>query len=136
MNSSLRFIVIATLVFIPYTILWFFWHNNIFHSLYYTLDTVAKPGIQNVWLMNFANALLVYGMVFFLIRAIKQETKAFNVIRLGVYYNISAVGFLCFMNFGLMKNWQLNILIHDLFFAILSGVYAGSMIYLLNKKVK
>lgn len=130
-----RFILAATLTFIPYTMLWFFWHNNIFHGLYYSTGVVYPMQLQNIWAMNFANALFVYGFVYFYSRSVKPETKLINAILWAVYYNISVIGFFSFMAFGMISGWNYVILLHDLIWAAIGGSIMGLLTYLVNKKI-
>ena len=128
-----KFIFSATLTFIPYTVLWFFWHNNIFHKLYYSVQSVYSMNAQNIWAMNFANALLIYGFVYFYFKSVKPE-KLTTAMLWGVYYNISVIGFFSFMAFGIIKEWNINILIYDLIWAVAGGMISGVLIhYLFNK---
>ena len=134
---SYRFILIATLTYIPHTILWFFWHNNIFHKLYYETGSlvISSMNLQNVWLMNFANALLIYGFVYFYFRAVKDGTKLINAVLWGIYYCLSAIGFYSFLNFGMVLSWNTGILVHDLFFAVIGGAFAGFLVHFLYGKI-
>lgn len=92
-------------------------------------------GEQNIWAMNFANALLVYGFVYFYYRAVKPETKLIQPVMWSVYYNISAVGFYSFMSIGMLKEWNKMILIHDLFWAVIGGIISGLLCYFLYRKI-
>lgn len=129
-----KFILTATFTFIPYTMLWFFWHNNLFPHVYYSLDYFHTIHAQNVWFMNFANALLVYGFVYFYFRSVKPETELFRAILWGVYYNLSVTGFFSFMLLGTMSEWNLFILIHELFWALVGGVFSGIITYYIHKR--
>jgi hypothetical protein len=128
-----KFILTATLTFIPYTVLWFFWHNNLFYSVYYILDYFRTTQSQNVWLMNFANALLVYGFVYFYWG--RSQGSRLNVVLWGVYYNISVIGFFNFMMLGTMSEWNLYILIFDMLWALTGGVLSGLLAFYLKKKI-
>lgn len=130
-----KFILVSTLTYIPFTAFWFFWHNNFLPSVYYVPSAVLSKDAQIVWYMNFANALLLYGMSYFFFRSIKTETKAISAVMWGVYYNISVFGFLNFISIGFIKEWTWNIVVHDLLFAIISGAGAGWMIFKLHKKI-
>jgi hypothetical protein len=130
-----KFIFVSTLTYIPFTAFWFFWHNNFLPSVYYVPSVVLSKDTQIIWYMNFANALLLYGMSYFFFRSIKPETKTITAVMWGVYYNISVFGFLNFMAIGFIKEWTWNIVVHDLLFAIISGAGAGWMIFKLNKKL-
>jgi hypothetical protein len=132
---NFKFILTSTLTFIPYTALWFFWHNNLFHSLYYSSASFYSMGEQNVWAMNFGNALLVYGFVYFYYRAVKPETRLIQPVMWSVYYNISAVGFYAFMSFGILKDWSRMILIHDLFWAVGAGAVFGALCHIIYGKL-
>ena len=158
---NLRFILTATLTYIPYTVLWFFWHNNIFRSIYYSansLNLINSVSSQNIWAMNFANALLVYGFVYFYFRSnphlrkesfgqspqpsaeragsgqAKQGTELTKSVLWGVYYNISVIGFYSFLNFGMLREWSPGVLIHDMIFAVIGGVVSGVLVHFLNNK--
>lgn len=131
---SIKFIIVSTLTFIPYTVLWFFWHNNFLHSVYYSLNSFYSNNEQNIWFMNFANALLVYGFVYFFRRSLKPETPLFKSVLWGIYYNLSATGFFTFMLLGAFKEWNTSILFHDLIWAVLSGAFIGFLTFTLNKK--
>jgi hypothetical protein len=133
---NLRFILTATLTFIPYTALWFFWHNNIMHRVYYTAASVYSIVDQNIWAMNFANALFIYGFVYFYFRSVKPETKLIHAILWSIYYNISIIGFFAFMNFGMMREWDTFILFHELIWAVIGGAIMGVLCYLLYNKFK
>ncbi|MBN8586117.1 MAG: hypothetical protein J0M37_13585 [Ignavibacteria bacterium] len=130
---NFKFILTATLTYIPYTALWFFWHNNLFHKLYYSVNSFYSINEQNIWLMNFANALLVYGFVYFYRRFVKPDTLSFKAALWGVYYNLSVTGFYTFMLMGAFKEWNASILIHDLIWAVLSGTISGLLAFHLNK---
>ncbi len=131
---SFKFILIATLTFIPYTILWFAWHNNIFHGLYYSVNSFYGMQQQNIWYMNFANALLVYGFVYFYRRAVKGDTAILNSVLWGIYYNLSVTGFFTFMLLGALSQWNSMIMVHDLLWAVISGAFMGWLTFILNKK--
>src|SRR3972149_6382925 len=112
-----EFVLSATLTFIPYTVLWFFWHNNLFPDIYYassTVQSVYSKDAQNIWAMNFANALLVYGFV---------------------YFYLSATGFFAFMNYGIIKEWNSAILVYDLVWAFIGGVLIGDLVFILYNKI-
>jgi uncharacterized membrane protein len=91
-------------------------------------------GDQNIWAMNFANALFVYGFIYFYYRVIKQDTKIITSILWGTYYNISVIGFFAFMNFGLLAVWPTGILFHDLIWAVLGGIIMGFMTHYIFKR--
>lgn len=146
-----KFIVTATLTYIPYTVLWFFWHNNMFHSLYYTSDLMKSMDVQNIWAMNFANALLVYGFVYFYFFASpplrqesfgqssqkgeeKKEVKLINAVLWGIYYSLSAIGFYSFLNLGMLSSWRVDVLAHDMIFAVVGGAVSGVLVYYLYKR--
>jgi len=135
---NFKFILIATISYIPFTVLWFFWHNNLFPQVYYpspgeTLQFVQGLNTQNIWAMNFANALLLYGMVYFFFRSIKPETTIIKPIFWGIYYNLSVFGFFDFMVLGLLNGWSWSMLFHDLLFAVLSGAVSGVIIFKLYR---
>ena len=88
---------------------------------------------QNVWYMNFAIALLVYGYVYFVFRSIKPDTKALTICMWGVYYNISAIGFLNFLALGAVPFWTWGMLITDMIWAVVSGALAGGLVYYLYR---
>lgn len=133
---NFRFILTATLTFIPYTALWFFWHNNIMHRVYYSIASVYSMGEQNIWAMNFANALFVYGFVYFYFKAVKPDTKLFKTVLWSIYYNISVIGFFAFMNFGMMREWSSFILFHELIWAVIGGAIMGILCYVLYNRFK
>jgi hypothetical protein len=89
---------------------------------------------QNIWAMNFANALLVYGFVYFYFRSVKPGIKIINSTMQGIYYGISVIGFYSFLNFGMLQQWSLNVLIHELIFAVIGGVFCGLLVYYLYKR--
>ena len=130
-----KFILTSTFTFIPYTALWFFWHNNLFPHVYYLLDYFRSIHSQNVWLMNFANALLVYGFVYFYFRSVKNDTKLINAVLWGVYYNLSVTGFFSFMMLGTMDEWNGFILIHEIIWATAGGAFSGVLAYYLYRKI-
>lgn len=132
---NFRFILTATLTFIPYTAMWFFWHNNLFHNLYYSNPIFYTIDTQNIWAMNFANALFVYGFVYFYNHIAKKETRKINAVLWGIYYNISVIGFFAFMNFGGISGWQGAILLHEMIWAVIGGAIMGIMTYFLNRKI-
>ena len=131
---NIKFILITTAVYIPFTAFWFFWHNNLFSFLYYAVPIFQSKDVQNIWYMNFANALLLYGMSYFFFKSIKPETKTISAVMWGIYYNISAVGFLNFLALGFISGWSFNILFHDMLWAIISGALAGWGIFKLYRK--
>jgi hypothetical protein len=90
---------------------------------------------QNIWAMNFANALLVYGFVYFYFKSVKLETKLYNSVLWGVYYNLSVIGFFSFILFGMLREWSFKILIHDLIWAVVGGAISGILIHYLFAKV-
>lgn len=106
------------------------------HSVYYTVPSVYSMAEQNIWAMNFANALLVYGFVYFYFKSIKPETKMIQSASWSVYYNLSAVGFFSFMTFGILRQWNLSILFHDLIWAVIGGAISGILCHILYKKFK
>ncbi len=134
---NFKFILTATLTFIPYTALWFLWHNNIFPNIYYSISSVYSISAQNIWAMNFANALLVYGFVYFYFRSVKPDTNKIMPVMWGIYYNISVTGFFSFMAIGIMKDWNLNALIYDMIWSVIGGILMGILVsYLYPKIVK
>jgi uncharacterized membrane protein len=135
MRLNFKFILTATLTFIPYTVLWFFWHNNIFHNLYYSVGSVYSMSEQNIWAMNFANALFIYGFVYFYFKSVKPETKLLTSALWSVYYHISVMGFFSFMTFGILKQWSTGILVHDLIWAVIGGAISGCLAHSLYNKV-
>lgn len=129
---NFKFILIATLTFIPYTVLWFLWHNNLFPHIYYASGIVNSIHAQNIWAMNFANALLVYGFVYFFRRSVRYNTPIYKVVLWGVYYNLSIIGFFSFMLLGILQNWELNFVIFDLIWAVVGGASSGMLACILN----
>jgi hypothetical protein len=87
---------------------------------------------QNIWFMNFANALLVYGFVYFFRRSVRYSTPIFKVVLWGVYYNLSVTGFYSFMLLGILQGWQVNYVIYDLIFALVGGAIMGALACILN----
>lgn len=130
-----KFILTATLTYIPYTILWFFWHNNLFPNVYYSINSIYSVDSQNIWAMNFANALLVYGFVYFYFRAVKSDTKLYQAVLWSIYYNLSVIGFFSFMLIGIMKDWNTGILIHDLIWAVIGGVISGVLVFITYTRI-
>jgi hypothetical protein len=106
------------------------------HRVYYPHPSMYPVETQNIWAMNFANALLVYGFVYFYFRAVKPETTPARTILWGVFYFISAVGFYSFMNFGLLNDWDLYVLFHELIFAVIGGLFSGLLVYILHNRIK
>jgi len=138
---SFKFILFATLTYIPYTILWFAWHNNLFYFVYYPikygygmLNFVNDIHSQNIWFMNFANALLVYGFVYFYRRIADQNTGKNKSILWGIYYNLSVIGFFSFMMLGITKYWDSFYVIYDILWCMAGGAFMGWLTYILNKK--
>lgn len=85
--------------------------------------------------MNFANALFVYGFVYFYYHSVKKETGKINAVLWGVYYNISIIGFFAFMNFGGISGWPSGILLHDMIWSVIGGAIMGIMTYFLHRKI-
>ena len=139
---NFKFILAATFTFIPYTALWFFWHNNLFYIVYYpgkyaygALNFVHTVHSQNIWSMNFANALLVYGFVYFYWRMAKLETRLIQPVMWGIYYNLSVIGFFSFMLFGITKYWDITYIIYDILWCIAGGAFMGVMTYYTHKRL-
>ncbi len=130
-----RFILTATFTFIPYTALWFLWHNNIFPVIYYSNISINSIETQNIWFMNFANALLVYGFVYFYWRIAKPETRLIQPIMWGIYYNLSVIGFFSFMMLGITKQWEMTYVIFDLLWSVVGGSIMGILTYYLYRKI-
>jgi hypothetical protein len=130
-----KFILTATLTFIPYTALWFLWHNNLFPVIYYTNPNINSIASQNIWVMNFANALLVYGFVYFYWRIVKPETRLIQPIMWGIYYNVSVIGFFSFMSLGITKYWESNYIIFDILWCICGGAIMGVLTYNLYREI-
>jgi hypothetical protein len=133
MKIQYKFIIAATITFIAFAVFGFFWHNNIFPETYYTNPAVLSIAEQNVIFMNFAMALLVYGLAYFMFKSINQNTKLLNAMLWGIYYCISVIGFFNFYAIGIAKIWQWNVLILDLVWAIISGALAGIILFLLHR---
>jgi uncharacterized membrane protein len=133
MKKNYKFIIVATVTFIAYAVFSFFWHNNLFPEVYYTNPAVLSIAEQNVIAMNFAMALLVYGLVYFMFKSIKPVTKLLTAVLWGVYYNISVIGFFNFYAIGIAKIWQWNVLILDMVWAVVSGALTGVIVFLLHK---
>ncbi|HRE12202.1 MAG TPA: hypothetical protein PK605_02625 [Ignavibacteria bacterium] len=130
-----KFILTATLTFIPYTALWFLWHNNLFPNIYYSSPGVNSIVTQNIWAMNFANALLVYGFVYFYWRMEKPDTRLIQPLMWGIYYNLSVVGFFSFMIFGITTHWDLLFIMMDILWCIFGGAIMGTMAFYLKKRI-
>ncbi|MEO8514280.1 MAG: hypothetical protein ABI543_12010 [Ignavibacteria bacterium] len=130
-----KFILTATLTFIPYTILWFLWHNNLFPFIYYSNSNVSSIAAQNIWYINFANALLVYGFVYFYWRIVKPETRLIQPIMWGVYYNLSVIGFFSFMTLGITKQWEMTYVILDILWCISGGAFMGAITYYVQRRI-
>lgn len=126
---NFKFILTATITFIPYTALWFLWHNNIFPNVYYSSPEINSVISQNIWFMNFANALLVYGFVYFYWRMAKPETRLIQPVMWGIYYNLSVIGFFSFMLLGITKFWDISYIIYDILWCIAGGAFMGAMTY-------
>lgn len=133
MKKHYKFILVATLTFIAYAVFGFFWHNNLFPAVYYDNPAVLSMDEQNILLMNFAMALLVYGLSYFMFKSIRQDTTFLNAILWGIYYGISVIGFFSFYALGAAKVWEWNVLILDMVWAVVSGAGAGIMIFILHK---
>ena len=135
MKKHLKFIIVSTITFIAYAIFGFFWHNNLFPAVYYANPAVLSMEEQNVILMNFAMALLSYGLAYFMFKAIKPETTFVNALLWGIYYGISVIGFFSFWAVGAAKIWEWNVLILDMVWAVVSGGISGILILLLHKTI-
>lgn len=133
MKKHYKFILVSTITFIAYAVFGFFWHNNLFPAIYYANPAVLSMEEQNIIFMNFAMALLVYGLAYFMFKSIKQDTTILNALLWGIYYGISVIGFFSFWTVGAAKIWEWNVLILDMVWAVLSGAGAGIMIFLLHK---
>lgn len=133
---NFKFILVATLTYIPYTVLWFFWHNNMMQKVYYSISSVYSITDQNIWAMNFANALLVYGFVYFYRRSVKPEMSLIKAVMWGVYYNLSVTGFFTFMLMGAFKEWNSFILFHDMVWAVIGGALSGLLVFYLHKRLE
>lgn len=133
MKKNIKFIIIATITFIAFAVFGFFWHNNLFPEIYYSNPAVLSIAEQNVIWMNFAMALLAYGLVYFIFKSIKPETNILHALLWGVYYCISVIGFFSFFAVGAAKLWQWNVLILDLVWAVVSGALAGILVFLLHR---
>lgn len=132
---NLKFIITATLTFIPYTALWFLWHNNIFPVIYYSNISINSIATQNIWFMNFANALLVYGFVYFYWRIVKSDTRLIQPFMWGIYYNLSVIGFFSFMMLGITKQWEMTHVIFDLLWCVVGGVIMGILTFYLYRRI-
>ena len=132
---NFKFILAATITFIPYTALWFLWHNNIFPNVYYSSSDINSVVTQNIWSMNFANALLVYCFVYFYWRMAKAEIRLIQPVMWGIYYNLSVIGFFSFMLFGVTKFWDITYIIYDILWCIAGGAFMGAMTYYIHKRL-
>jgi len=130
-----KFILTATLTFIPYTALWFLWHNNLFPVIYYSNSNINSIATQNIWYMNFANALLVYGFVYFYWRIVNPETRLIQPLMWGIYYNLSVIGFFSFMSLGITKYWESNYIIFDILWCMFGGAIMGILTFYLYKRI-
>jgi uncharacterized membrane protein len=133
MKIQYKFIIAATITFIAFAVFGFFWHNNLFPETYYSNPAVLSIAEQNVIFMNFAMALLSYGLSYFVFKSMTQDTKLLNAMMWGIYYCISVIGFFNFYAIGIAKIWQWNVLILDLVWAIVSGALAGIILFLLHR---
>lgn len=106
------------------------------HKVYYSISSVYSITDQNIWAMNFANALLVYGFVYFYRRSVKPETSLIKAVMWGVYYNLSVIGFFSFMIIGILKEWSIQILIHDMIWAVICGALTGLLVFYLHKRLE
>jgi ABC-type Co2+ transport system permease subunit len=104
-----------------------------FHKLYYPSGVLLSPDVQNIWFMNFANALFSYGLTYFFFKSLKPETRLIDACMWGIYYNISVYGFFSFMALGFIANWTFMLLVHDMLFAIISGALSGMAVWKLWK---
>ena len=132
---NFKFILAATITFIPYTALWFLWHNNIFPNVYYSSSEIYSVVTQNIWSMNFANALLVYGFVYFYWRMAKLETRLIQPVMWGIYYNLSVIGFFSFMLFGITKFWDITYIIYDILWCLAGGAFMGAMTFYTHNRL-
>ncbi|HMQ79317.1 MAG TPA: hypothetical protein PKE39_09220 [Ignavibacteria bacterium] len=132
---NFKFILAATFTFIPFTALWFLWHNNIFPHVYYASPEINSVITQNIWSMNFANALLVYGFVYFYWRMAKAELRIIQPVMWGIYYNLSVIGFFSFMMLGITKFWNITYIIYDILWCIAGGAFMGAMTYYTHKRL-
>ena len=132
---NIKFILAATITFIPYTALWFLWHNNIFPNVYYSSPEINSVLTQNIWSMNFANALLVYGFVYFYWRMAKPETRLIQPVMWGIYYNLSVIGFFSFMLLGITKFWDITYIIYDILWCLAGGAFMGAMTFYTNNRL-
>ena len=132
---NFKFILAATITFIPYTALWFLWHNNLFPYVYYSSPEINSVITQNIWSMNFANALLVYGFVYFYWRMAKPETRLIQPVMWGIYYNLYVIGFFSFMMLGITKFWDITYIIYDILWCIAGGAFMGAMTYYTHNRL-
>lgn len=130
-----KFILTATLTFIPYTALSFFWHNNLFPNIYYSINSIYSVDSQNIWAMNFANALLVYGFVYFYFKSVKLGTTLYRAGLWSIYYHLSVIGFFNFMLLGTIKDWSVTIVIYDLICAVIVGAISGVLVFILYNSI-
>ena len=133
MKKHYKFLIAATLTFIVFAVFGFFWHNNLFPAVYYSSPSVIPISEQNVIAINFAMALIVYGLTYFMFKSIKQETKFYQAVLWGVYYLVSVIGAYSFFNLGFVREWQWNSIILDLLWAVVSGALAGAMVFGLHR---
>lgn len=134
----MKFIITVTLTYIPYAVLWFLWHNNIFPEIYYAPSTVLSiygKDSLNIWAINFANALFVFGFVYFYFKSVKPDASLISSILWGVYYTISVMGFFAFMNYGIVREWNSTILAYDLGWAAVGGILIGDLVFILYNKL-
>ena len=132
---NFKFILTATLTFIPYAALWFLWHNNIFPQVYYSSQEINSIASQNIWAMNFANALLVYGFIYFYWRMAKPDTRLIQPPMWGIYYNLSVIGFFSFMIFGITKHWDMLFIAMDILWCIFGGAIMGILTFYFHRKI-
>jgi hypothetical protein len=105
------------------------------HCVYYTAESFYSLSGQNYWAINFANALLVYGFVYFYFKSVRQESKISQAILWGICYNISVIGFFSFLLYGILKTVTINVLAHDLIWSVIGGFISGSLTYIFFKKI-
>jgi hypothetical protein len=85
--------------------------------------------------MNFANALLVYGFVYFYWRMVKPVTRLIQPVMWGIYYNLSVIGFFSFMLLGISTQWEMNYVIFDLLWCIAGGTIMGILSFYLYRRI-
>jgi hypothetical protein len=129
-----KYFLASLAVYIPYAILWFFWHNNLFPDIYYFNQLLYSVSEQNIWLMNLANAFLSYGMVFFYFQ-IDKKISLFLSIVYCLFYNLSVLVFFNLMLIGAFKINNYNFIFLEFLWAVLIGIISGILLFYIYNKL-